>query len=250
MPPGHGSLRQPPVGFAHRGASAVARANTLGAFRTAIALGATGLESDAWVTADGAVVLDHDGLVGRRPRRRSISSLDRTALPAHIPMLADLYSEVDGAADLELSLDVKDPAAFTAIVDVARAAGAESRLWLCHDSWETIAEWRSSTVARLVDSTRLKRMAEGPERRAATLADVGIDAVNMRDTDWSAGLVALFHRFDRYCLGWDAQHDRQLNALLGMGIDGVYSDHVDRMMTAIAARRPTGQEGPGRADYS
>ena len=65
------SLLVPPVGFAHRGARAHAPENTLEAFALALRLGATGLETDAWLTADGQVVLDHDGVVkvGRRKRR-------------------------------------------------------------------------------------------------------------------------------------------------------------------------------------
>lgn len=235
MAPVQESLRRPPIGFAHRGARSKAPENTLDAFRKAIELGATGIETDAWVTADGVVVLDHHGTSGRFLRRRRFSTLVRDDLPAHVPSLVELYSEVDGVDRVEVSIDVKDPAAFGPTITVARDAGAESRLWLCHDSWETAATWRDATVARLVDSTRRDRIAEGPERRAATLADVGVDAVNMRETDWSAGLVALFHRFDRYCFGWDAQHERQLTALLDMGVDGVFSDHVDRMMAAIAS---------------
>ena len=87
---------------------------------------------------------------------------------------------------------------------------------------------------RLVDSTRLKRIAEGPERRAAKLRTVGIDAVNLHHSDWSGGLIALFHRFERFALGWDLQLPRILGEALDAGIDGVFSDHVDRMMTAIA----------------
>ena len=56
---------RPPLAFAHRGARAHAPENTLAAFTLALRLGATGLESDVWVTADGEAVLDHDGLVGR-----------------------------------------------------------------------------------------------------------------------------------------------------------------------------------------
>ena len=89
--------------------------------------------------------------------------------------------------------------------------------------------------AKLVDSTRLSRIKEGPERRAATLASEGIDAVNMHHTDWNGGLVALFHRFERIAFGWDMQFEQVLRPALRMGLDGVYSDFVDRMMDAYRA---------------
>ena len=227
------SLRQPPIAFAHRGARAHAPENTLEAFQLALHLGATGLETDIWLTADGVPVLDHDGVVRRGARRRPIGTVERTALPASIPTLEELYATC--GADFELSIDVKDPAAAAPIVAVARQVpGAEARLWLCHHEWQLVAEWRAlSDTARLVDSTRLRRMKEGPERRAADLTDAGIDAVNLHASDWTAGLTTLFHRFERYAFGWDAQHERILAALLAMGIDAVYSDHVDRMIAAV-----------------
>ena len=49
--------------FGHRGARAHAPENTLESFALALRLGATGLESDVWLTADGVPVLDHDGVV-------------------------------------------------------------------------------------------------------------------------------------------------------------------------------------------
>lgn len=237
MPTRLPSLRSEPIGFAHRGGRAHAPENTLDAFALALRLGASGLESDAWLTADGHVALDHDGVVGR-VRRRAVSLCERHHLPPHIPTLDDLY-ETCGTG-FELSLDVKDPAAASAIVEAARKAGggALGRLWLCHHDWRTVASWRSlAPEVRLVDSTRLRRIKEGPERRAATLADAGIDAINMHHTDWTGGLTTLFHRFDRYCLGWDAQFERPLAALIDMGIDGVFSDHVDRMVDALRAAR-------------
>jgi glycerophosphoryl diester phosphodiesterase len=226
------SLRRPPIGFAHRGARAHAAENTLEAFRLALRLGAPGLESDVWLTADGQAVLDHDGVVGGRLRRSPISSIDRHALPSHIPTLRELYEECGG--DFELSLDIKDAAAAAAVVAVAREVGAESRLWLCHHEWLVAASWRElSPAARLVDSTRLRRMTDGPERHAAAVAAAGIDAVNLHHTDWNGGRVALFHRFGLLAFGWDCQHERVLDEVLDAGIDAVYSDHVDRMVTAI-----------------
>jgi glycerophosphoryl diester phosphodiesterase len=200
-----------------------------------VRLGATGLESDVWLTEDGQAVLDHDGVVRRGLRRTPISACRRADLPPHVPTLEELYAEV--GTGLELSLDVKDADAFAEVLRVARAAGpdAPGRLWLCHPDWELLAEWRPvAPDVRLVDSTAIRRMADGAERRAAQLAEAGIDAVNLHHTEWNGGLVSLFHRFQLHCFGWDAQHDRVLDALLAAGIDGVYSDHVDRLVDAVA----------------
>jgi glycerophosphoryl diester phosphodiesterase len=230
------SRRDEPIGFAHRGARAHAPENTLEAFQLALRLGATGLESDAWITADGQAVLDHDGVVGPRLRRRPISSVDRASLPPHIPTLRELYETC--GTDYELSLDVKDAAAVDEVVAVARDAGpaAERRLWLCHPDWRTVATWRPlSDLVKLVDSTSKRTMKDGVERRAAELADAGIDAVNLHHTDWTGGHIAVFHRFERYALAWDCQFDRVLREMLDAGIDGVFSDHVDRMMAAVHA---------------
>ena len=229
----------PPLAFAHRGARAHAPENTIEAFTLALRLGATGLESDVWLTADGEAVLDHDGVVGSRPRRRPIATVDRAGLPAHVPTLGDLYAAC--GTDIALSLDVKDVAAFDRVVAVARAAGgaALGNLWLCHPRWQQVADWRRrSDDVRLVDSTRLDRIKEGPERRAATLAAAGIDAVNMHQADWTGGLTTLFHRFGVLAFGWDAQSPRVLAELIDAGIDAVYSDHVDRMVDAVAAAYP------------
>jgi glycerophosphoryl diester phosphodiesterase len=236
----HPSLVDPPIAFAHRGASGDAPENTLQAFRLALELGATGLESDVWLTADGVPVLNHDGFVRARLRRHSIAEVPLRELPSHIISLEGLYEECRGS--YELSLDIKDPDAAGAVVAVAGGLGeASDRLWLCHPDWRQVAGWRAlSDDVHLVDSTRLRRIREGPERRAAALADAGVDAVNLHYTDWTGGLTTLFHRFGRCCFGWDCQHERVLDAILAIGIDAVYSDHVEAMMAAVARRSVTG----------
>jgi glycerophosphoryl diester phosphodiesterase len=230
------SRLDPPIAFAHRGARAHAPENTLEAFTLALRLGATGLESDVWLTRDGVPVLDHDGVVRARWRRRPIGAFTRAELPLHIPSLADLLDTC--GTDYHLSLDVKDGAAGPTVLAVVREQdpGLLGRLWLCYPNWQEAAALRSlDGDVKLVHSTRLSRMKEGPERRAATLANAGVDGVNLHHSDWSGGLTTLFHRFDRYALAWDAQYERVLEELLRMGIDGVYSDWVDRMTDAFRA---------------
>ena len=226
-----------PVLFAHRGGMAHAQENTLDAFRLAIRLGATGLESDVWPTSDGVPVLTHHRRVGPFYRRRAVTSTAAELLPVTLPSLEDLYRAV--GTGCQVSLDVMDPAVTAQVVAVAsRHPGALGRLWLCHPDWETLASWRElHPRIRLVDSTRLERIEEGPERRAAHLSAARIDAINLHQSEWTGGLTTLFHRFGLACLGWDAQHERQLDHLFRMGIDGVYSDHVDRMVTRARAWR-------------
>ena len=79
-------------------------------------------------------------------------------------------------------------------------------------------------------------MERGPERHGARLRELGVDAVELHHMEWGAGAVALYHRFGRYCIGSDAQQERVISSLLDMGIDGVVSDHVDRMVDSAAAR--------------
>ena len=225
------SMLDEPITFAHRGARAHAPENTLESFALALRLGATGLESDVWLTADGVAVLDHDGVVPGRLRKRPIVEVARRDLPEHIPTLAELYEQC--GTGFALSLDLKDEGCGQTVIDVTRDAAPSmlERVWLCHPDWRQLLPLRDQG-ARLVDSTRLHRIKEGPERRAATLASEGIDAINLHHSDWNGGLVALFHRFERFAFGWDLQHDHELRPGLRMGLDAVYSDWVDRMLDA------------------
>ncbi len=230
-------LQTPPIAFAHRGARTLAPDNTLDAFTLAVELGATGIESDAWLTADGVPVLAHDGRVRSGLRRRPIRSMQAAQLPAPVPTMAQLYEAV--GCDLHVSVDVKDPAAAAPLVAAARDAGGDDalrRLWLCSPDWRQAASWRElSPTVRLVDSTRLRQVKEGVEKRAALLAAAGVDALNLHHTDWSPGLTTLVHRFGVHAFAWDCQFERVVAKMLAAGVDGVYSDDVEQMMAAVTA---------------
>jgi glycerophosphoryl diester phosphodiesterase len=222
-----------PITFAHRGASADAPENTVAAFRLALDLGARGLESDARLSADGEVVLVH-GAVARAGWRRKRVAQSRASELAEldVPRLVDLYTGL--GTDYELSLDVYDPAAGTVLLDVARVAGALDRLWLCSSKTELLAKLGAEAPeVHLVHSVRRRRVDIPLERHAARLAELGIGVVNMHRSDWTAGLVGLFHRFEVQAFGWDAQEVRHLRELLAMDIDAVYSDHVARMVATV-----------------
>lgn len=229
-----------PILFAHRGGAAHAPENTLEAFARGRELGANGLESDVWLSADAQPVLIHDDYFGSRLRRRRVARTAAADLPPHVPTLGDLFDHV--GTGFELSIDIKTVDAIDPTVNTIREArerlGADvvATTWLCHPDLEVVTAWRSRwSDVRLVHSTRLARVEGGPERHASVLFDRGIDAVNFRQADWSGGLTALYHRFGVLCFGWDAHLERVATELLDMGCDAIFSDHVDRMLSARAA---------------
>jgi glycerophosphoryl diester phosphodiesterase len=230
------SLLESPIAFAHRGASAHARENTLDAFALALRLGSTGLETDVWLTDDDEPVLDHDGIVRSVFRKTQIRDIPRSELPKHIPAFKELVGHV--GSNYHLSIDVKDPDAFEVIINHADTSGFPcERLWLCHPDIEAL-QFESRVAVKRVHSTRLAKMPAGPERHAADLQRLGMHVVNMHHSDWTGGLTTLFHRFGILCFAWDIQHEAKMADVIRMGMDGVYSDHVDMMMEVI--RQETG----------
>jgi glycerophosphoryl diester phosphodiesterase len=192
---------------------ATAPQNTLPAFGAALAAGATALESDLWLAADGRPLLSHG-----RPR-------------GPVPALADLFAAHGTAYDL--SLDVPDRRAAQAAVDVALAGGHDPRrLWLCggHDR---VGGWRDvHPDVRLVADARVLHTLPGRVVPLRRLAAAGVDALNLRRTRWSPGLVARTHAAGLLAFAWDVQTPARLRQVLAAGCDAVYSDHLPVLAAA------------------
>ena len=87
--------------YAHRGSAQLARENTVAAFLAARELGADGIELDVHLTADGKVVVHHDGEVpGLGPFGRLVSA----ELPEWLPSLAQA---LDACSPLKVNVEVK-----------------------------------------------------------------------------------------------------------------------------------------------
>jgi glycerophosphoryl diester phosphodiesterase len=233
------------IGFAHRGAPAwYQRENTLAAFTRARAHGASGLESDVWLSADGVPVLHHDERLGPRGLRRALAEMPLDRRPSWLPTLADFYERL--GTDFELSVDVKTPAgsvadsAVAAVVAVARSAGgldAVRRLWIC-GPLGSLRGWRElDPDVRLVNSTSVRQIhaSGGIAPYARALVEAGASAVNLRSREWvapTAPMAQVVHDHGLLAFGWDAQRASTLRRLLGYGLDGVYCDYVDRLVAA------------------
>ena len=130
-----------------------------------------------------------------------------------VPRLADLYAEL--GTDFELSLDLNDPAAGEPVLDVAVAgAGAATGCGSARRRHRCSSSSSATRAPRRAPRPLARRQrVDGPlERHAARLAEPASTSVNMHHTDWTAGLVGLFHRFDVLAFAWDSQEVRHLRA--------------------------------------
>ena len=228
------SLLQPPVAFFRYPRASHPAEDPLAPVVAALSEGASGVTGDVQLTADGDPVVHAEATLRIGLRRRALATLPTAQVPAHVPHLAQLYERC--GTEFDLAVHLADEAAVSRVVALAAEAGGEAaeRLWLCSPDWRQAASWRvAAGSSRLVDLTRLRHVDEGPERRAANLTNAGIDAVRLHESDWNAGLCALFHRFGRLGLAGPAPHQRQLDALLRMGVDGVSSEHPGRLGEAL-----------------
>jgi len=224
-----------PILFAHRGANLVHPENTLPAFAEALRLGATGLETDVWMSRDGALVIDHDGVVRSGLRRRAIRSIALADLPDDIPTFAQLLDRTP--ATIDISVDVKDADAFGEFAALVHDAGRSARsVWVCHPDLEVLQGWRDIDERfNFVHSTKLRVIEDSPERHARDLRERGVRVCNMHWRDWSGGLAAMYHRFDVACFSWGLIHAAETTEMARIGMDGLYADDVEMLVSVHAS---------------
>jgi glycerophosphoryl diester phosphodiesterase len=238
---GGGGSSHGPILFAHRGASALAPENTLRAFRLAIELGATGLESDVHLAADGTPVLVHDPVVDTDAGRVVIGQTSVAGLRRHgIPALEDLYEACGTGWPLSLDLnDARAGSAADAVIRCARRHGdaAVAGLYLCHDDVDILAAIKDrAPEVKLVHSA--ERGAIGRlEVHVRAIGALGIGVLNLHRRDWSADgtpedAIAVVHAGGLRAFAWDTQSELSVRAMLGAGADAVYGDDPRILVSA------------------
>jgi len=219
-----------------------ARANTLEAFVRALALGATGLESDVWLTVDGAAVLDHDGRIRRGlRRRRAVRELTRSQLPSHIPTLGDLYEAC--GTDFELALDVGDPEAVPSVLETAAGwgAGAVTRLWLCSGSVLRLGAWRE--LDRRIQTVHSRgswrpRSQQELDESLGALAQAGVRALNLRARHCTEAIAAGCRDHGLELLAWGVRSRTEAGRVLSLGAVGIMGDDVRALRGALTPPPP------------
>ena len=233
----------------HRGASAACPENTLVSFRRALDQGAQMIECDLQLTADGEVVIFHDwtlerttdgeGEVGARDLAY-LRTLDAGAWKAErftgepIPSLAETLETVLPSARLNLELKCRGPAGEAERLARAAVSAVGSR-----DAFDRVifSSFDAATLRAVREASPSARIGVlwifAPFDEAFGLAgELAAAALHPRAEATTPELVDEAHRRGLSVNVWTVNEPEAMLELVGMGVDGLISDHPDRLLEA------------------
>jgi glycerophosphoryl diester phosphodiesterase len=246
--PARSAPRPAPIIFGHRGARAHAPENTLLAFELAFALGADAIECDIQLTADGALVVIHDGTLDRTTNGRGpVVEADLAGLRAldagrgqRIPLLAEVL-DLCRRAGGQVNLEVKAETEAVALVTAAALADSLAGLAHAHRQLIVVSSFELAAIAeikRRLPWLRVATLHGGRRwRRVDPLAPahaLGAEAVHLQT---SLAAPDLIERAGGLGLGvrvWTANQPAQLRQFLRWGVDGIFTDYPERAVIARA----------------
>lgn len=244
-----------PILITHRGGGDEAPENSFAAFRRMGELGITHIETDAHLTADGVVVINHDETVDRTYdgvgaiedlTYAEISEM-RNSAGEQMPRLVDVLNEFP---DLYFNIDAKSDAVVDPLVDVLTDADAFGRVLIASFSEKRLEKIRDldipelstslgvAAVVRLMLASETVSSAEtwrvsGPKAqvRAVQVPEKmrGIRVVNPR-------MIATAHTAGLAVHVWTVNEPAAMVRLLDWGVDGIVTDRPTMLREILRAR--------------
>ena len=242
-----------PRAFAHRGwhlGELAGMENSLRAFRRAADEGYTYLETDVHATADGVVVVHHDGTMERTTDGRGLvgaqpwSAVRGVRINGIEPVcrLADVLEELP---HVKINIDVKADSAISPILDLLRRTNTWDRVCLASFSERRLARLRAGGGPRLLTglgprsaaALRVRswvpwlrpappvrgRLAQLPRRQGPLTV---VDPVLLRHA----------HRLGIEVHVWTVNAAEDMVELLDLGVDGLVTDRPDVLRAVLTAR--------------
>ena len=236
--------------IAHRGASGYAPENTLAAFRRAVALGATFIETDLHLSRDAHFVAIHDETLERTTNGRGA---------VHNHTLADLR-RLDAGSWFGSDFAGERIPTLEEILDFSRRQDIVFYLELKQaDSWGTEhalvhALRQSGEIPRAVVMSFDPRVLESLRRSEPTLMTAllydgslenlferaigaGVRQLAVRDDLVTPALLEEARRKDLQVVCWTVNHPAHMRSLIAAGVDGIITDYPDRLVAATKEKR-------------
>jgi glycerophosphoryl diester phosphodiesterase len=232
--------------IAHRGASGNAPENTLAAFRKAVALGATFIETDLHLSRDARFVAIHDATVNRTTNGQGavhdMALADLRKLDAgswfgseftgeRIPTLEEIL-EFSKKNDVVFYLEIKPGAAWGgehALVGVLRETGEIPRVVVISFDAAIVLNLRKIEPT-LMTGLLYDGQIENPLDKAV---EIGARQLAVRGDLVTPALIARAKKKDLQVVCWTVNHPAHMRMLAAAGVDGIMSDYPDRLVAAV-----------------
>jgi len=231
--------------IAHRGASGNAPENTLAAFRKAVALGATFIETDLQLSRDARFLAIHDATVNRTTNGQGavheMTLADLRRLDAgswfgsefageHIPTLEEIL-EFSKKNDVVFYLEIKPGGSWGgehALVGALRESGEIPRVVVISFDPTIVLNLRNIEPT-LMTGLLYDGQIENPLDRAVA---IGARQLAVRGDLVTPALIAEAHKKDLQVVCWTVNHPAHMRMLIAAGVDGIMSDYPDRLIAA------------------
>jgi glycerophosphoryl diester phosphodiesterase len=229
-------MLQLPKVIGHRGAAAYAPENTLESFHEARRRGASWVETDVKLTADGVPILMHDESLKRTTGvDRLVAETPRVDLPQDVPTLEEAiacFCELGLGCNVEIK-----PCPGREVETAEVTMRTLRRCWPRHLPSPLLSSFKEESLAAARDAAPefnrallLDAFAEDWRARAEALGAVGINTNGARLTaPWACAIKAAGFALGAYTINDPAV----ARALFGMGVDFVFSDAPDAILAPI-----------------
>ncbi len=234
--------RARPLVIAHRGASGYRPENTCAAYELAVEQAADMIEIDLHCTRDGAVVVAHDAELERIGGRGEIGETTLAALRQldagggePVPTLAEVLDRFGGRIPFNLELKQAGAGAYAglpaAVLEAVRARDLVEAPLFSSFYDPVLDELRRSAPDARIALLVSPRAPGGWLERARAL---GAEAVNPERSLVDAAFVERAHDAGLAVYVFTVDPEREMERLLALGVDGLFTNLPDRMRRLLA----------------
>ena len=238
--------------IAHRGASGHAPENTLAAFRKAVALGATFIETDLQLSRDARFVAIHDSTLNRTTNGQGavhdmtlaqIRRLDAGSwfgsefAGERVPTLEEVL-QFSKKHDVVFYLEMKPAGSWGgehALIGALRQSGEVART--------VVISFDPSIVFNLrkIEPTLMTGLLfDGQiEKPIEKTLEVGARQLAVRGDLVTPALLAAAKKNDLQVVCWTVNHPAHMRMLIAAGVAGIMSDYPDRLVAAVSKEAQT-----------
>jgi glycerophosphoryl diester phosphodiesterase len=224
-----------PIVIAHRGASGTELENSFAALRAASYQGADGVELDVHATADGELIVHHDGIIGdvQIPlvRARDVLAL-RLANGEPLPTLAQALDTIGPRLQVFVEVKTLDPKwddRLLATLDGGPNPGGYSVHSFAFHVVRRLGEKRPDLPRGLLSEVYTKM----PRK---SLQDASASTLWQERATIDEPLIRTLHSIGARIFAWTVDDPAEMAQLIAWGVDGLCTNFPERARRAVDAQ--------------